>query len=209
MADSAFWRDLEARFRALQPNDSDGLRAEWYSLSRRWLLRGAPSASVLRRFKRAAAFVAKNKGYPRGTSAVNSWLGVLKHEPDAYHVEAESTMTVKGKELRGGGPDSIPLRPARRARSCDRRCVHARWSLGLTEEVCRGFAVRIGCVLTRAEITDRLGRMPASRVCRHAHARGRVKPCSPIGDGLEIMQKVADRMRRAVKRGAESPKGRE
>lgn len=102
MADSAFWRDLEARFRALQPSQGDGLRAEWYSIDRRWLLRGAPSASVFRRFKQTAAYAAKMKVHPRrATSALDFWLGMLKREPDTFRVEGQAVVKEKGKTRRG------------------------------------------------------------------------------------------------------------
>jgi hypothetical protein len=58
---------------------------------------------VLQRFKQAAEYAAEMKGLSRGASALDSWLGALKCEPGAFHLEGklEGKNTKKGKVHHG------------------------------------------------------------------------------------------------------------
>ena len=96
MSDSAFWRRLATRFRKLQPKRGKGLSLEWFEIDpqwpgggKRWDFRGAPSASVLRRFNQAAQVAARTKTRRRGSS-VDTWLNLLKEERDAFHVKGST-----------------------------------------------------------------------------------------------------------------------
>ena len=81
MSDADTWRELERRFRALQPEGKDGLRAEWYDLEKRWSLRDAPNDSVSRRFQSAAKKAAVTLGL-LSPEAPDAWLGWLKDQMD-------------------------------------------------------------------------------------------------------------------------------
>ena len=109
LADSAFWRDLETKFRALQPSDKndDGLCAEWDSRDRWWPLHYLPSADVLQRFKQNAEFAAKVGFNQRSNKPIDSWLELLKRETDAFYVEGNSDTRIKNKKVRYGKYGSI------------------------------------------------------------------------------------------------------
>ena len=99
MSSAAAWRDLERRFRDLQPGHSDGLRAEWSEPEGRWHLtyprtdihilsepRMEP-LSVRRRFKSAAARAAVLLRLPR-SQAHDAWLDYLRRENESRAVIA-------------------------------------------------------------------------------------------------------------------------
>jgi hypothetical protein len=65
------WRDLEARFRALQPSRDDGLRANWISTAwndarEHWYLSGSQDRRIHAVFKWIAERTALNLGYAGG-----------------------------------------------------------------------------------------------------------------------------------------------
>ena len=93
MSDAETWRELEGRFRALQPDDQDGLRATWDDFSKRWVLKDAPSNSVLRRFKTAAEAAAVALGLSSAEAPPDGWLDSLKHQDDLFPVETGGVVT--------------------------------------------------------------------------------------------------------------------
>jgi hypothetical protein len=102
------WRDLEARFRTLQPAHASGLRAEWYGISKTWMLSDPPSATTLRRFESAAVRAAKVKG----SQALGDWLTFLKAESlrtksNEYHVDSVSSHKIGKERKRRGENGSI------------------------------------------------------------------------------------------------------
>lgn len=103
MVDSNDWDRLEARFRALQPHDIDGLRAEWYGVDEQWRFVDSPSVSVLRRFNSAAQQAGRLLGASRAHGSL-AWLQHLR-EDDELH-PSRSSVTVIREGLR---TDSIDL----------------------------------------------------------------------------------------------------
>jgi len=101
------WGELELRFRNLQPQESDGLRAEYRSsgfkkeprwAKSKWALRNSPSKSAERQFVLAAQRGANLAGYP-GT--LDAWLDVLKQEEGVFDRAPHS-------RLYGGDDGQIP-----------------------------------------------------------------------------------------------------
>lgn len=85
-----FWRDIEARFRALQSRSHDSLYAVWLSTGwsetgDQWRLRGA-DRTVRVNFEWSAERAAVELGHHGGRSAVVFWLDLLKHESPNYKV---------------------------------------------------------------------------------------------------------------------------
>jgi hypothetical protein len=97
MRDSTFWRNLEARFRALQSSSNDGVRAEWHGIDARWVLRGAPSDSALRRFKQVAECAASSLPGRHTGSGVDRWVSALKRDTDAFLVRGSMGVREKRK----------------------------------------------------------------------------------------------------------------
>ena len=84
MTSNAEWRELKTEFKELQKEDPD-LRAEWYAIDRRWVLRGKRK----KRFKSLAERAAIYGGQQlRGEEGLNWWLDQLK----SYLLEDEPEM---------------------------------------------------------------------------------------------------------------------
>src|SRR5437762_2298130 len=86
---SAFWRDLEARFRALQPTDGDGLRANWICSAwnergDQWYLSGIQDHRVHKTFKWLAERAAVEVGFRGDSDPVVFWLDLLKCNSPNY-----------------------------------------------------------------------------------------------------------------------------
>lgn len=94
-----YWRELERKFRELQPADNDGLRAIFYKPSDHWQLQEAPSNSVLRQFKNLAGWAAQklHKG-----PEWQSFLNELKSQPDtAVLLNTTLSRLPSGQEVLG------------------------------------------------------------------------------------------------------------
>ena len=107
LTNSAFWWDLETRFRELQPDDGDGLRAEWDSMGRQWQLRGTPGADVSQRFDQNAEYAAKVGFNRRSAKSSHIWLELLKRETHAFHVEGKIDTRRKDEKMRHSKYGSI------------------------------------------------------------------------------------------------------
>ena len=108
MADSSSWSELAARFRSLQ-STQDGLLADWDSVDRQWVLSGAPSNSVLRRFKSTARLAGVMLGKPQA-KALDGWLNRLKADEDVRLSEFDIA------RRSGPHPDKLKRQPKKSER---------------------------------------------------------------------------------------------
>jgi hypothetical protein len=104
MAESAFWRDIEARFRAIQskkvrvhgvPWHDDSLYAVWLAsgwsdTGDQWRLDGADH-NVKVNFELLAERASVELGHPSGRSAVVFWLDLLKRDSPNYNRTGSGT----------------------------------------------------------------------------------------------------------------------
>jgi len=109
MTDLASWRDLETRFRALQPQDREKVFAEWVSIpfheqGDQWSVRGADER-VRTNFKWCAERAAAKLGHPGGSSAVCYWLDLLRR--DSPHYRGGMEMVGDGAARSGGTIDHV------------------------------------------------------------------------------------------------------
>jgi len=106
MAETAFWRDLKACFRALhdeqlQDRNKAGLHAHWNSNPANgepWDLGGGPD-DIRTNFEWLAELAAVQLGQPGGRNAVFFWLDLLRAESPHYR-RINSSHIVKGTETR-------------------------------------------------------------------------------------------------------------
>jgi hypothetical protein len=127
MDDIAFWRDLEARFRALhdeqlQNRGSDALHAFWSSDPADgdpWYLGGATD-HICTQFEWLAERAAVQLGHPGGGNAVFSWLDRLRGASPHYR-PINSSHIVKGKETHweSGRIDSVCRASAEYCLKCE------------------------------------------------------------------------------------------
>ena len=105
-SDTAFWRDLETRFRALhdeqlQDRKKAGLHAYWNSNPANdepWYLGGGPD-DIRTNFEWLVEQAALRLGQPGGRNAVFFWLDLLRSESPHYR-PINSSHEVKGEETR-------------------------------------------------------------------------------------------------------------
>jgi len=93
MTASVFWRDLESRFRALKPPQSDGLSAEWISTTwndsgEQWYLRGSNDKRLHACFNWTAERAALELGHTGAQSAVFFWLDLLKRDSPNFLIDS-------------------------------------------------------------------------------------------------------------------------
>ena len=109
LVNPAFWRDLESRFRALQPTDpTRDLIAEWSSTGwdegrNHWFLHGSHNPRTQKMFEALAERGALALGHKRRANAVDGWLELLKEASPNFGITGSGSghyKNSKGKMCR-------------------------------------------------------------------------------------------------------------
>ena len=102
MSDSQSWRELEAGFRALQPDDSKGLTAERED-NGAWHLYGGDDPQVERQFRHLAAEAARLDGHQTDRRAsLRAWLDTVLDEKEGRFSIRNAHRTEFGVDIASG-----------------------------------------------------------------------------------------------------------